>query len=401
MKLLTIAEARARMLDGVRPLSAESVSIQQAPGRVLAEAIVAPRDQPPFNSSAMDGWAVRRADALNAAVDLEIVGDSSAGHGFEGKVGPSEAVRIFTGAALPDGADMVVIQEDAAQEGAKVRVGPLKGEVDFVRAAGGDFHKGDVLLEPGVRLDAWRLSLAAAAGRATVEVSRRPRVAVLCTGEELVRAPDVPGRFQIYESNSAGLCALIESWGGLAQRLEPARDEEAAVIDALADLDVDLIVTVGGASVGDYDVVKPALGKLGLELKVASVNIRPGKPTWFGTLGDGRRVLGLPGNPTSALVCAELFVRSLVLALQGADPEPPLLNARLVAPLAANGSRGHLMRAKLTSSQDGVLLVEPFADQDSGMTGVIARADALVIQPAKAPAAEIGETVQILRLQRL
>ncbi len=401
MKLLPIDEARALMLEGVAALPAEPVAIDQASGRVLAQTITAPRDQPPFESSMMDGWAVRFTDAQTAAVDLDIVGESAAGRGFDGVLGPGQAVRIFTGAALPAGADTVVIQENAQRIGDHVRLGSLTRSGGNIRPRGSDFRHGDVLLAPGQRLDAWRLSLAAAAGFDEVQVARRPRVAVLCTGEELVRPPQVPGPFQIYESGSAALGALIGAWGGIAQRLEPARDDEASVIGALDGIAADLIVTVGGASVGDYDVVKPALTQLGLALKVASVNVRPGKPTWFGVLDDGRKVLGLPGNPSSAMVCAQLFLRPLVLAIQGGDPTPPTLVARLAEPLPANGAREHLMRAALQSSADGSLLVRPFADQDSGLVGVFAKADALLRRPPNAPAAMAGAPVDVLKLDRL
>jgi molybdopterin molybdotransferase len=401
MKLLSVDEARGRMLEGVGALPAETAPLEQCAGRVLAQTVIASRDQPPFASSAMDGWAVRRADAQSASAELLVIGESAAGRGFDGVVEPGQAVRIFTGAALPAGADAVVIQENAEQCGERVRLGPLAEKPDHVRPRGGDFHAGDRLIEPGLRLDAWRLSLAAAAGFDTLPVARRPRVAVLCTGEELVRPPAKPGPFQIYESGSAALCALIEAWGGIARRLDSARDDEASVIGALSQIQADLIVTVGGASVGDYDIVKPALAKLGLELKVASVNVRPGKPTWFGVLGDGRRVLGLPGNPSSAMVCAQLFLHPLVLALQGADPTPTPLFAKLAQPLPANGAREHLMRASLKSSADGVLLARPFDDQDSGLVGVFAQADALLRRPANAPAAAAGDPVEVLRLDRL
>jgi molybdopterin molybdotransferase len=400
MKLLPVDDARARMLEGVTALPAETAPLDQAFGRVLAEPIIAPRDQPPFASSVMDGWAVRRADALHAAAELHIVGESAAGRGFPGALGPGQAVRIFTGAAAPDGADMVVIQENAERIGDRVRLGPLEDAPAHIRPRGADFRQGDGLLAAGQRLDPWRLSLVAAAGLGAVPVSRAPRMAVLCTGEELVRAPTAPGPFQIYESASAALCALIGAWGGIPQRLEPARDDEASVIAALSGVTADLIVTVGGASVGDYDIVKPALAQLGLEMKVASVNVRPGKPTWFGVLGDGRRVLGLPGNPSSAMVCAQLFLRPLVLALQGADPTPAPLFARLADPLPANGPREHLMRASLTSSDDGSFRVRPLEDQDSGLVGVFARADALLRRRSNAPASAAGEAVEVLKLDR-
>jgi molybdopterin molybdotransferase len=400
MKNLTIEEARARMLAQVRPLGPETVGIEAAHGRILAEAIDATRDQPPFRASAMDGWAVRRADASSGEVLLDIVGESAAGHGYEAPLQPGQAVRIFTGAAVPEGADVIVIQEEAEALAGKVRLGPLTDE-DYLRPYGGDFRAGDRLLEAGQRLDAWRISLAAAAGRGELSVARRPRVAVLSTGEELVRPPRSPGPWDIYESGSLALCALVESWGGEAQRLAIALDNEESVLEAVAGIDADLIVTIGGASVGDYDVVKPALGRLGLELFVQTINIRPGKPTWFGRLGDGRAVLGLPGNPASAMVCAELFLKSLMHAMMGADPQPRVIRARLAAPLKPNGGRVQLMRVMLSHDDEGVLTVDPVADQDSSLVTVYAKADGLMRRPLNAPAADVGEMVDVLILARL
>jgi molybdopterin molybdotransferase len=399
MKNLTIEDARARMVAQVARLESESVAIGDAEGRVLAHPVDAFRDQPPFRSSAMDGWAVRAADAREA-VELRIVGESAAGNGYGMPLGPGEAVRIFTGAAVPEGADTVVIQEEAVREGDRVHLGPARPD-DNIRPQGGDFRAGDRLLEAGVRLDPWRLSLAAAAGRASLSVSRRPRVAVLGTGEELVRPPAEPGPWQIYESGSAALVALIESWGGQAWRLAVARDEKQALIEAVQGVDADLLVTVGGASVGDYDLVKPALAEMGLQLFVETVNIRPGKPTWFGRLRDGRAVLGLPGNPASALVCAELFLKSLLRAMMGADPEPRFVKARLAAPLRANGPRVQLMRALLTHDDTGTLMVQALGDQDSSLVTVFAQADGLLRRPAQAPAAAAGELVDVLPLARL
>jgi len=401
MKNLTIEDARAAMLAQVRPLGAETVALEDAHGRVLAEPIEADRDQPPFDASAMDGWAVRRADAGEAPALLDIAGESAAGHGYDGTLGPGQAVRIFTGGAMPAGADMVVIQENAEALDGKVRLGAILGGEDFVRPRGRDFFAGDRLLDAGQRLDPWRLSLAASAGRGDVKVARRPRVAVLSTGEELVRPPRQPGPWDIYESGSIALCALIDSWGGIAQRLAIALDTEESVIQAVEGVDADLVVTIGGASVGDYDVVKPALGRLGLELFVQSINIRPGKPTWFGRLGDGRAVLGLPGNPASAMVCAELFLKSLIRGMMGADPHPRFLKARLLAPLKPNGPRVQLMRVLLAHGEDGVLTARALADQDSSLVTVYARADGLMRRPLNAPAAEAGAMVEVLRLERL
>ena len=399
MRNLTVEEARARILAGVAPGPPERIALDTAAvGRVLAEAIAATRDQPPFVASAMDGWAVRRADALDGPSGFRIVGESAAGAGYAGVVGPGEAVRIFTGAPLPDGADLVCIQEEAIRDGDLVRMGPLGDAKTNLRARGGDFPAGRILLEAGVRLNAARLSLAAAAGAAEALAAPRPRVAILATGEELVPAGAAPGPWQIYDSNTPGLAALATGWGAQVQGLAATGDRVEAIVAAVRDVAADLIVTVGGASVGDHDLVKPAMERLGLVQTVGTVAVRPGKPTWFGTLGDGRRVLGLPGNPASAFVCAELFLRPLLAAWQGADAGLPMIAARLVGALATTGPREHWMRAELGASAEGVLTARCFSDQDSSLVGVFARADALVRRRAGSPAAAAGEVVDVLRL---
>ena len=315
MKNLPADEARARMLAAVTPLGSEAVKVGPASlGRVLTAPVASRFDQPPFDASAMDGWAVRRADAESAAASLAIIGESAAGHGHTGALAPGQAVRIFTGGVVPDGADMVVIQEEAERAGDTVRVGPLAGKADHVRPRGGDFRAGEVLLEAGVRLDPWKISLAAASGAPTISAAIRPRVAILTTGEELVAAGTEPGPHQIFDSGGPSLSALASRWGADIVWVGRAGDSEDAILAAVEAAGADLIVTVGGASVGDHDLVKPALRRVGLELLVESIRLRPGKPTWFGTLGDGRRVLGLPGNPASAFVCAELFLRPLLAA---------------------------------------------------------------------------------------
>lgn len=394
LKNLPVEVARTRMLAGAGILRPSSIPLTVADGAVLARDIVAQRDQPPFDASAMDGWAVRRADAVEGAV-LSIVGESAAGRGHEPPLEPGQAVRIFTGAPVPAGADLVVIQEETQRDGETVRLTHPTGKGNHIRPAGGDFRAGQILLPAGTRLDPWRLSLVAAAGYAMVPVADRPRVAILATGEELVPPGGSPGPFQIYESGSAGLAPMITRWGAIPLRLTPTGDDEAAIRYAVKAADADLIVTVGGASVGDYDLVKPALAKLGLKLAVETVNVRPGKPTWFGTLADGRRVLGLPGNPASAFVCAELFLKPLVLALQGAVAGPAMEAAVLAEPLPANGPREHWMRAVRTPGG-----VRALPDQDSSLVTVFAAADALLRRMANAPAVAAGEMVEILRLDR-
>ena len=387
------------MLDGAAPLGIEQVALAASLGRVLAKAVVAERDQPPFAASAMDGWAIRRAD-LATVERFQIAGESAAGHGHAAAIQPGQAVRIFTGAPVPPGADLVVIQENAVRDGDQVRFS-LEGEAAaHIRPAGGDFRAGDGLLAAGLRLDPWRLALAAAAGRDVLAVARRPRVAILATGDELVAPGQTPGPDQIFESGSFSLAALIEAWGGEAIRLTAAGDSLEAITAAVAGAQADLIVTLGGASVGDHDLVKPALASLGLVLGVETIAIRPGKPTWFGGLTDGRRVLGLPGNPASGLVCAELFLRPLLAALTGADPAPPLSVARLTTPLPANGAREHWMRATRAIDPEGRVTVTPFSDQDSSLVRVFARADALLMRPPGAAPAQVGDLAVVLPLAR-
>ena len=399
-RLLTVEDARARMLEGLAPGAPEVVALADAVGRTLAEDVRAVRDQPPYDASAMDGWAVRGAD-LVAGAPLRIQGESAAGRPFDAALAPGAAVRVFTGAAVPAGADTVVIQEEAERDGDGVRLAVAPGSSRHVRPRGGDFRAGDVLLDRGVRIDPWRIMLAACAGRGELAVAPRPRIAILSTGEEIVPAGAPAGPHQIFESNGPALAARAAAWGAAVRRLHPAADDEAVIAQAVRDVDCDLLVTVGGASVGDHDLVKPALARLGLEIAVEGVRLRPGKPTWFGRLGDARRVLGLPGNPASALVCAELFLRPLLLTWQGADPAFPLRPVRLAEPLPPTGPREHWMRARLETGADGVQFARVFPDQDSSLVAVFAAADALVRRPAGAAAMPAGALVEALGLDRL
>jgi molybdopterin molybdotransferase len=394
---LSVEDARARMLAATPPLRTETVPLADALGRTLAEPITAVRDQPPFDASAMDGWAIR-SDAAPGLFNP--VGESAAGAAFAWTVEAGEAVRIFTGAPVPQGC-RVVVQEASEREGEAVRLDFAAEAPRYVRRRGGDFAAGDVLLAAGMRLDPWRLALAAAAGRGAATVAARPFVAILPTGEEVVPAGTIAGLSQIFDSGGPALAALVAGWGGAATLLPPAGDREADILAALHEArEAELVVTVGGASVGDHDLVKPTLAKLGLKLIVDTVKMRPGKPVWFGVLADGRRVLGLPGNPASALVCAELFLRPLTMAWQGADASVEFETARLAAPLPKGGPREHWMRGAL-SSRDGVLSCEAFPDQESSLVSVFARADCLIRRPIGAPPAEAGDVVDVLRLGRL
>jgi molybdopterin molybdotransferase len=385
------------MLARAAPPPIEETPLAEALGRVLAADIVSSRDQPPFAASAMDGWALRAADTPGR---LKIVGESAAGRAFRHPLSAGEAVRIFTGAPVPAGADAVVIQEDARQEGDYVLV-PAVTDPRHIRPAGLDFHAGEKLLTAGIRLDPWRLALAAAAGRARLEVFRQPSVGILATGEEIALPGAAVGPDQIYDSGSTTLAALVRSWGGRATTLTSVGDDLGAIATVVEHATCDLLVTIGGASVGDHDLVKPALARLGLQLDVEGVAIRPGKPTWFGVLTDGRLALGLPGNPASAMVCAELFLRPLLSALQGADTSLAMVVARSSMPLNGNGERESWMRARLSFGPAGEVTAMPLSDQDSSLITVFAAANALVRRPPLAPAIEAGDLVEALPLDRL
>jgi molybdopterin molybdotransferase len=391
------------MLDVAKERPAQSVSLplDEAAGLVLAKPVAALRDQPPFNAAAMDGYAVTESGLGDHEITLEVIGESAAGHGFSGALKDGQAVRIFTGAPVPEGGAFVVPQENVERRGVEVLIHPRDQSGAYIRQRGVDFTSGTELLPAGVRLDPWRIGLLAAAGLGEANIHPRPRVAILSTGEELVQPGQLAGPDQIYDSGSPSIEALIRMWGAAAQKLTPAGDTLEAISGALAPVQAELIVTIGGASVGDHDLVKPALKALGLELVVESVAVRPGKPTWFGRLADGRLVLGLPGNPASALVCAELFLRPLINVLSGAEPGPRLVTARTEAPLAANGPREHWMRAVVTQGEDGMLRARPLRDQDSSLVTVYAAANALLMRPVGAEAAEIGAPVTVLLLDRL
>jgi len=388
------------MLAPVRQGAVETVALQDALGRVLAEPVSAGRDQPPFAVSAMDGYAVRSADTPGR---LHVGGESAAGHGFEGQCQKGMAIRISTGAAVPEGADTVVIQEDAQRNGDHLDV-PAAEAGQNIRPRGGDFTAGTLLLAPGRRLDGVALSLTAASGLAQLRVTRAPRVAILSSGDELAAPGLTPGRFQIFDSGTFGIAGLIQSWGGVPQRLAVEKDDPAAIARA-AEQGLgasDLLVVIGGASVGDHDHARPALMRLGLKLAVEKIAVRPGKPTWFGAAREGL-VLGLPGNPASALVCAMLFLRPLVEAMLGRDPQACITmhRARLAHPLPANGPREHYLRAHLDTDQEGRLTVRAFEDQDSSLIAIFAAANALIRLPPDVPAMEAGTLVDVLPLERI
>jgi molybdopterin molybdotransferase len=403
--LIPVAEALDRILAGVaRPVEPETVPLAQAAGRTLAADVVATRTQPPFPASAMDGYAVRSADAAAAGARLRLVGTSAAGHGFAGAIGPGETVRIFTGAPVPDGADAILIQEDAEVDGPSIRVVEPVEPRRFIRRAGLDFTAGETLLSAGMRLDARRLALAAAAGHPRLSVRRRPVVAILATGDELVAPGASPAWDQIVASNSLAVGSLAAEAGAAIVDLGIAADDHAALEDAFRRARAaraDLLVTLGGASVGDHDLVQSALAREGLELGFWRVALRPGKPLMHGRLRD-TLVIGLPGNPVSSIVCGLLFVVPAIRALlgdpdAGADRSEP---ATLGRDLQPNDGRADYMRANLDLAPGRLPVAFPEQRQDSSMLAVLGRAEALLVRPPHAPAARAGDPCQIIRLDR-
>ncbi len=406
MTLTPVDHALRQILASAKaPVDTEAVPLRGASGRTLARDLAALRTQPPRAVSAMDGYAVRAADVALVPATLSLVGESAAGRGFDGAVGPGQATRIFTGAPLPDGADAVVIQEDTSASPGRVTVKAGVATGRHVRRAGQDFESGEVLLAAGLRLGPADVALAAAMNHPGLPVFRRPRVAVLATGDELVLPGEHAGPDQIVASNSFALMALAEAAGADVIDLGIARDELAALASAFTRAraeKADLLVTLGGASVGDHDLVQRALVDEGMDLGFWRIAMRPGKPLMYGRLGD-IQVLGLPGNPVSAIVCGLLFVRPLIRALCGDRDAGADLSewAEFAVPVPANDARQDYVRSRIISSADGLPRVEPGSRQDSSLLKVLSDADCLVIRPPHAPAAEVGTRCRIIRLAKL
>jgi molybdopterin molybdotransferase len=396
--MISVDEALQRVVAAFSPVACETVPIARAAGRVLAEDVTARLNQPPFPVSAMDGYAARAADVASVPIELTVIGSAPAGQPFASEVREGEAVRIFTGGVVPRGADTIVIQENTDQGHPRVTVHAASPAGKHIRPAAQDFHHGDVLVKTGRRLTARDLALIAAGDVPEITVTKRPRVLVAATGDELSRPgePRKPGG--IVASSVYGLCALIEQWGGAPRDIGILRDEMESIAHiAETAADADLIVTLGGASVGDHDLIQRALGPRGFVLDFWKIALRPGKPLIFGRLGI-TPLLGLPGNPVSAYVCALLFLKPALAALLGANTESETLTARLGAPMAANDSRQDYVRAR-TFHRSGELWAEPFQVQDSSMQKALAEADVLIIRPPHAPTTPEGNTVSVIRLE--
>ncbi len=397
MALLSVDDALERLLADVAPLDAEMVPLVDADGRTLAADLVARHAHPAFDASAMDGYAVRAADVSRLPAPLAVIGEAAAGQAFEGPIGPGEAVRIFTGAMVPAGADLIAIQEDTTRSGATVEVQTLESGTTYIRRQGSDFNAGDRLLTAGSRLSARTLMLAAAMGHGSVPVVRRPRVALVATGDELVLPGEQRGRDQTICSNPFGISPLVRSAGGSPLFRGIARDDRDALRRELeaALAGSDVVVTIGGASVGDHDLVGPVLSDMGATIDFWKVAMRPGKPLMLARLGEAR-ILGLPGNPVSALVCSRVFLMPLIARLAGRPgSEMAAHPALLTRSLEANGPRLHYMRATL-ERDGGTFQVTPAASQDSALIRTLATANAFIVRHPGAEAAEAGSAVDVL-----
>ncbi|MQB20990.1 molybdopterin molybdenumtransferase MoeA [Agrobacterium tumefaciens] len=401
--LLPVAEALQRLLDAAQPVSTvERIGLAAAAGRVLASDLKAQITQPPFNASAMDGYALRAADAPAIGSELTVIGTASAGHTFEGKVGAREAVRIFTGAPVPEGADSVLIQEDAeVLDDNRIRTAFNVTQGRHIRPRGQDFMRDETVLDAGTRLSFADLTVAAAMNHAELAVYRKPLVAILATGDELVPPGGEPRVAQIIASNTFGVAALARQAGADILDLGIVQDDDklirAAIGKAIA-AKADVLVTLGGASVGDHDLVQAALKAEGMALDFWRIAMRPGKPLMVGNIGP-MQVLGLPGNPVASLVCSLLFLEPLIHKLGYQAPRAREITVKTATALKANDVRQDYLRARFVGEEDGNPIAEAFTKQDSSMMKIMAKSDCLIIRPPHAPELPAGAECKAIRLR--
>ncbi|MEM9277006.1 MAG: gephyrin-like molybdotransferase Glp [Pseudomonadota bacterium] len=405
-RLIPAEEALNIVLAGIRPPGIEHVPLGDAHERILGSDLASLRTQPPFDASAMDGYAVRQEDIQSLPASLKLIGQSRAGEPFDGSVGKGEAVRIFTGAVVPEGADSIVIQENTTADSELTTVNSGVEAGKFIRKAGLDFKQGEVLLQEGNALTSSRLALAASMNHATLPVFRKPVVALISTGDELVMPGQTTGEGQIIASNTFGLAASITKCGGQLIDMGIVVDEREALSGAFEDAinrNCDVIVTTGGASVGDHDLVLPVAEALGFEFEITKIAMRPGKPFLFGKLQrDGKTIYmtGLAGNPVSSLVGFNVFVKPLVQLLGGQKPETVTMQSAILGrDLPENDERAEYMRATLERGENGERIATPFSSQDSSMLANLVRADCLLYRPVKAPAARKGEACKIVFIE--
>lgn len=404
MSLLPVDEALARILKSAEPHGTEQVALSDAGGRVVATPVLAHFLQPPFDGSAMDGYALIAPNDISYPVKFDIIGESAAGNRFEGELGVGQAVRIFTGAPLPTGTDTIVIQEHTERSGNRLTVHEGIEPGRHIRRAGLDFSPGSIVIPSGRELDAAALSLAAASGNAKIGVFQKPKVAIIATGDELVPPGQTPGKDQIVASNSVGIAEIVRRASGTPQDKGIIPDDPAKIEQAIADglqSGIDILVTIGGASIGDRDFVHGALQKLGVNLDFWKIAMRPGKPLMYGRIeknGKIVHVIGLPGNPVSSLVCSLVFLRPLVAKLAGTSLNADIRPAKLGAALSANDHRRDYIRATIESGPDGTLIAKPFPLQDSSMLSALVGSKALLIRDENAPEAAIGDDCRVLML---
>lgn len=391
--MISVSDALDLLFDLAEPLGDETVALRQAAGRVMAHPAQARRDQPPFAGSAMDGYAVR-ADEAKIGATFTVIGESAAGHGFGGSVGSGEALRIFTGAPVPEGADRVIIQEDITRDGDRITITDNPGTNPHIRLKGADFVVGQELSAPRLLRPA-HVALLAAMNIAEITATRRPKVAILATGDELVMPGETPGPDQIIASNNFGLKGMLEELGAEVHMLPIARDSVASLEMAFSLVgDADLLLTIGGASVGDHDLVGRVAADLGMQRAFYKIAMRPGKPLMAGRLKSGAMMIGLPGNPVSAMVCGHVFVAPVIRAMLGlGQSAQDRRTAVLGEQIPPNGPREHYMRARV---DNGTITV--FANQDSSLLTVLADANALLIRPPSDGTRDIGDTVKYLAI---
>lgn len=401
--LLPVDEAIRRLLEAAVPVAeSETLPLAECDGRVLSTDLTARLTQPPFDASAMDGYALRSADAADIGSVLTVIGQAAAGHAFTGTVGEGQAVRIFTGAPVPQGADTILIQEDAeVLEGGKIRTAFDVTAGRHIRPRGQDFTEGEAALKTGRELGFTELTLAAAMNHAALTVYRRPRITILATGDELLPPGSAPQPAQIIASNTFGVAALARQAGAEVIDLGIVADNDrlirAAIGKAVA-ANVDVLVTLGGASVGDHDLVQAALKAEGMQLDFWRIAMRPGKPLMVGAIGS-MQVLGLPGNPVASLVCGLLFLEPLIRSIARRAPRQRAATARTATPLKANDHRQDYLRARFSTDENGLLVAEAHTKQDSSMMKILAHSDGLLVRPPNAPAAAAGTECPVIRLK--
>lgn len=404
--LLPVAEARDRILAELKPGAAETVLLADAIGRVLAGDLVARLSLPADPLSAMDGYAARSEDCATIGTTLTRIGESAAGSPWNGKLGNGEAVRIFTGAVVPDNADCIILQEDveasAERDGASVTIREIPRRGKFIRPAGLDVTAGDAILTQGTVMSARLIAFATSAGHVDAPLFPRPHIGILSTGDELVSPGGAPARGQIVSSNATYLSAFVRACGGVPVELGIARDRPGAMLEALraAPAPLNLVVTTGGASVGTHDHVVDDLSSAGTELGFWKIAMRPGKPLIHGRV-DGIPLLGLPGNPVSSAVCANIFLRPAIARLSGTKHVPEMIAARLTADLPENDRRQDYLRSTLSYDEAGSPQASPARRQDSSMIGVYANANSLIVRPPFDPPKSAGDTVMVMRLDPL